>query len=114
MTCNVMVVEDDTDAREVLIEVLQHEGYSVEGASNGAEAIKLLERGVLPGIILLDVMMPVMDGHEVMRRLRAESGWSAIPVAIVSAVPTPPAGAAYYFLKPLDLDELLAVIQKHR
>ena len=109
-----MVVEDDTDAREVLIEVLQHEGFTVEGASNGAEAIALLERGVIPGIILLDVMMPVMDGHEVMRRLRADVRWSEIPVAIVSAVPHPPQGAAHYFRKPINLDELLEAIQRHR
>lgn len=109
-----MVVEDDADAREVLIEVLQHEGFTVEGASNGAEAIALLDRGVLPGVILLDVMMPVMDGHEVMRRLRANPSWASIPVAIVSAVPNPPPGATHYFRKPINLDELLAVIQRHR
>ena len=60
----ILVVEDDPDAREALIDVLEISGYSAEPAGNGREAIDLLRRSSLPSLIILDLQMPVMNGWE--------------------------------------------------
>ena len=60
----ILVVEDDPDAREALIDVLEISGYSAEPAGNGREAIDLLRQSSLPSLIILDLQMPVMNGWE--------------------------------------------------
>jgi CheY-like chemotaxis protein len=113
---SVLVVDDDRDIRETLQELIEDEGYEVATARNGAEALDRV-RDVRPGLIVLDLFMPVMDGAEFRRRQLADPAIAEIPVVVVSAA----AGldervaamrAAGHFEKPLRLDDLLAVISR--
>jgi len=108
----VLVVDDDPDIREMLRFVLEAAGYSVYVAENGKEALELLlEIEALPGLILLDLMMPVMSGDEMLRALKAVHSLAAIPVTIITAsVTRTPREASGLLRKPVDLDTLLEVV----
>jgi CheY-like chemotaxis protein len=67
---HILIVEDNPDTRETLADFLAFEGYAVRGAANGQEALTVLQKEPLPDLILLDLMMPVMDGCEFRRRAR--------------------------------------------
>src|SRR5687768_12107285 len=82
----VMVVDDDADIREAVADVLSDEGYPVELASNGREALNVLSAGAFrPNLILLDLMMPELDGWGLMAELEKRPELSAIPVVVFSA-----------------------------
>ena len=111
----ILVVDDDTDIRDSLIELLEFEGYSVVGAANGKEALDQLRRR-LPAVVLLDLMMPVMDGFEFRREQLADPQLSGVPVVIVSAggrcaQAAKELGALGCVQKPLDVPTLLRVIR---
>jgi CheY-like chemotaxis protein len=80
----ILVVDDDDDFRTALCEVLSQAGYPVEQAASGEAALLRLE-GETPGLVLLDLKMPGIDGWGVIERMRAEPRWAAIPVLILSA-----------------------------
>lgn len=82
----VMVVEDNDDIREVVVETLRDAGYDVVEAEHGQRALELLDEGVQPGMVLLDLMMPVMGGQEFLKVLEASDRLAALPVVVVSAV----------------------------
>jgi two-component system chemotaxis response regulator CheY len=83
---DVLVVDDEEDIRTALREILEGEGYSTAGASNGAEALEQLGTGsAAPRLILLDLMMPVVDGWEFLTRIDEDSRLHRIPVALMSA-----------------------------
>lgn len=82
--CPVLVVEDDADTREVMTRVLKKEGWDVAEAENGQVALERLGE-VRPELILLDLMMPVMDGFQFVRALRSHEEWRSIPVVVVTA-----------------------------
>jgi two-component system, OmpR family, response regulator CpxR len=111
----VLVVDDDPDIRETLRFVLEDAGYSVYLAANGKEALDLLaSMDHPPGLILLDLMMPIMSGDEMLRALRAVHALAAIPVTIVTASGAPmPREATGILKKPVDLDALLRVVAKN-
>jgi CheY-like chemotaxis protein len=85
-TGTVMVVEDDPASREIVVRMLQKEGIHVREASNGREAIAVLEGGVTPDLIVLDLIMAEMDGFEFLRQVRPHAEWSKIPVVVVSSL----------------------------
>ena len=113
----VMVVEDDADVRESIVEILEDNDYRPLPAANGREAIERL--GVCrskPCVILLDLMMPVMDGFEFRDRQRRDPVLNDIPVVVLTAHANAKQAAgqldAHAFLrKPLDLHELLAIVR---
>jgi DNA-binding response OmpR family regulator len=106
----VLVVEDEADIRETLRDILEMEGYRVRCAENGQEALTVLSE-MRPKLILLDLMMPVMSGYELLQRLRESSDLSTIPVTVVSAIADRSAvHDAPILQKPLDLDALLNVV----
>ena len=110
----VLVVDDDPDIRETLRFVLEDAGYPVYSAENGREALAILASGKqLPGLILLDLMMPVMSGDEMLRALKAVHALAQIPVTIVTAsgAAMPPL-ASGLLKKPVDLDVLLRIVQR--
>jgi two-component system chemotaxis response regulator CheY len=85
----ILVVEDDDDVREAVVEVLRAEGYETRGAANGQEALQALEStGERPELILLDLMMPVMDGWDFLFWLDDRDDLRDTPVAIMSAHPS--------------------------
>ncbi len=110
----VLLVDDDADIRETFEILLGDEGYGVVTASDGARAVEQLERHGRPCLILLDLMMPVMDGRAFLERLGQDSRFSQTPVVILSAgsMVQPPQG--YEVLrKPIAWQQLLAVLEKH-
>ncbi len=111
----VLVVDDDPDIRESLRFVLEDAGYPVYLAENGKEALDLLASAYPPpGLILLDLMMPIMSGDEMLRALKTVHALAAIPVTIVTASGAPmPREASGMLKKPLDLDALLRVVAKN-
>jgi signal transduction histidine kinase/CheY-like chemotaxis protein len=82
--CPVLLVDDDAAARALTRKVLEKEGWKVCEAENGVEALKCLERE-RPNLILLDLMMPVMDGFEFAEHVRLHDEWSSIPIVVLSA-----------------------------
>jgi len=82
----VLVVDDDRDIRETLRDLLELEGWPVAVAKNGVEALERM-REVRPGLVLLDLFMPVMDGAEVCRRRQGDPDLEPIPVVVISAAP---------------------------
>ena len=114
---SILIVEDDLDVREALTQVLEFEGYSVDGATNGQEALDRLRAGNLPSLILLDLMMPVMDGLQFRAAQMRDPSLAGIPVIVISAdgkvdQKVASLGVAGYMKKPLDVDSLLELIAR--
>jgi DNA-binding response OmpR family regulator len=108
----VLLVDDESDIREAVAEALSYEGYEVVTAGDGAEALRVCRRDH-PDVILLDLMMPGMNGWDFRRTQRVEEGISAIPVVVVSALGRVGTIDATAFLpKPFSLDELLATVRR--
>ena len=79
-----LVVDDDPDIRELLFTALEDEGFEVVPAANGQEGLAII-RTFHPDVIILDLMMPTMDGFEFMDQLRGRRGWQDIPVVVITA-----------------------------
>lgn len=111
----ILVVEDDKAVREVLTDVLSAESYSVVQARHGQEALELLQRGVNPHLLLLDLMMPVMTGWQLLEALQGDSRFHTIPVVVFSAAAQglDVKGACEVLEKPLNLDTLLDAIGRN-
>lgn len=114
----VLVVEDDLAIRETLRELLEDEGYRVQAAENGREALDWLRAGHPPRVILLDLMMPVMNGWEFRQAQRRDPTLSHIPVVVLSAdhpLADKVSGMAVagYLAKPFDLEALLVTIRQY-
>jgi CheY-like chemotaxis protein len=115
----VMVVDDDVDLRDTIIDVLEDQQYRVVGASNGKEALDLLHgRSSPPCVILLDLMMPVMDGKAFHAQLMKEPGLSHIPVIVLSAHADIDSILANTSVraklrKPVAIEPLLALVNQH-
>lgn len=107
----VLVVEDDFDIREVVGEVLESEGFEVLTASNGREALEVLDREAAPNAIVLDMMMPVMSGPEVLEALNRDPVRSEIPVVVVSAQDQRVAGVEAFVPKPFSPDDLVRTLR---
>ncbi len=114
MATSVLIVEDDKNIQELLQMYLEKEGYAVTVASDGGQGLTKF-RAIKPDLVLLDVMMPVMDGFEVCKSIRAES---RIPVIMLTAkgelddkVTGLKAGADDYVTKPFEMQELIARIE---
>jgi CheY-like chemotaxis protein len=108
-------VEDDADLREMMAQLLSLEGFRTETVSNGRDALSYLEGGDRPDVILLDLMMPVMDGWEFRRRQVQNPSIAHVPVVVLSALD--PArvselGGTAFLKKPLDFDRLLELVRR--
>ncbi|WP_224368672.1 response regulator [Hyalangium versicolor] len=112
-----LVVDDDADLREAITDVLRDAGYEVIVASNGRNALDVLARSnPLPGLVLLDMMMPVLDGAGFLAEVRNHPEWADVPVVVFSASAHPNLqedGARGWVRKPVDLDALLEVVAQH-
>ena len=114
----ILLVEDDFMLRGSLAAVLQPEGYKVECAANALDALRRLERQPKPSLILLDIMLPYMDGLEFRAVQRASPDIADIPVIVITAVGVRPDIAAELdlrqsFFKPLERPRLLDAIRRH-
>lgn len=111
----ILVVDDDDDVRAALAEVLAEEGYRVTGATNGREALDCMRKGPRPDVILLDMMMPVMDGWQFRAEQQRDPRLAAIPVVVLSASPqyaTETLDCACSLRKPVELDLLLETVAR--
>jgi CheY-like chemotaxis protein len=111
---HVLVVDDDLDVRESIAELLGLEGLEVSVARDGREALERLRSGAaLPSLVLLDLMMPRMNGWELLEHLRGDAALRSIPVCTVSAsgAPAPP-GAQHALHKPFHAEALLEVVAR--
>ena len=114
--CPVLIVEDDDDLREMMAQLLSIEGFQTTTVANGREALEYLHGATKPDVILLDLMMPVMDGWEFRRQQKADPELAPVPVIVLSALdPSRAAGvdAAAFLKKPLDFDRLLELVRAH-
>jgi CheY-like chemotaxis protein len=116
MNPSLLLVEDDRDIRRALYDVLTEEGYHVETAANGYEALARLTEGYEPQLILLDAMMPGLSGYEVFARLQCDPHWRSIPVTLLSAdgmleEKAHEFGISSFLKKPVDLAELYEVVE---
>jgi CheY-like chemotaxis protein len=110
----ILIVDDDEDIREALHSLLELEGYTVLSAANGREALELLSRSPRPGLILLDLMMPLMNGWEFKQAAAKNPALASIPVVIVTAFPgrLESLNAAGALIKPIEMDALIAVARR--
>src|SRR4051794_34785043 len=82
---SILIVEDDDSIRNTLKLVLEFAGYEVQMCGNGQEALDLLKRQPTPALIILDLMMPVMNGWTFSEELQKNAVWAAVPIVIISA-----------------------------
>jgi CheY-like chemotaxis protein len=114
----VLVVEDDVDTRDALCEALGLYGYSAVPAENGQHALDVLRSGSRPCVILLDMMMPVMDGWGFRASQQQDRALSSIPVVCISANPASRhralgAGCVEFLPKPVHIGQLVETIEKY-
>jgi signal transduction histidine kinase/CheY-like chemotaxis protein len=113
----VLVIDDDGAARDVMRRFLAREGFDVVPARDGEEGLKLAAE-ISPAVITLDVMMPGLDGWDVLERLQADPDLAAIPVIMLSILDEKnkgyALGASDYMTKPIDRKRLSAILDKHR
>ncbi|GAC1415303.1 MAG: hypothetical protein NVSMB57_10830 [Actinomycetota bacterium] len=116
MSGRVLIAEDDPSILSYLEQMLELEGYEVQGVSDGASAL-LAVHSFAPDMVVLDVMMPVMDGMTVLRQIRANDGGMRLPVIMLTACADDTttwegwrAGCDLYLSKPFEPEELLASV----
>ncbi len=114
----ILIVEDDQDFQDIYALYLQGESFEVTRARHGREALEILEKQT-PDLIILDLIMPVMDGEEFYVRLRQQEKWRSIPVIIASVNDKMPqkiaeiGNVAARLKKPFDIDTLLEQVRTH-
>ena len=113
----ILIVEDDPDLQEALADLLQSRGYRVSSAGDGAKALQRLRESDAPCLILLDLMMPVMDGHEFLAHRNADPALAGIPLVVISAGRDPQGsvapGAVEILYKPFEYDDLIRIVQRY-
>jgi CheY-like chemotaxis protein len=117
---SILIVDDDADVREMLGQLFAIEGYAVATAGNGREALDQLRHAdQLADLILLDLMMPVMDGWQFRLEQQRDPRLASIPVVVLSAVYNAREraallGAVDYMQKPVEFDKLIETAERHR
>jgi CheY-like chemotaxis protein len=109
----ILLVEDNDDVRDMMSLALELDGHLVSAARNGRDALDLLAKGPHPSLILMDLMMPIMNGWELRAAIQKEPAWRDIPVVVISAVNPEIADRLQdtaYVPKPVDIDNLLDLV----
>lgn len=110
-----LIIEDNKDIQNVLKTALEIEGYLIFTANNGKEGLEQLSKMPIPCMVLLDLMMPIMNGWEFADEISRDIIYSSIPIVVVSAFNDKNFNTEKnnYIQKPIDLDALLKTISKH-
>jgi CheY-like chemotaxis protein len=113
----VLIVEDDPDLREAYGQILLDGGWSIVPAADGIEALRALEDGHRPCVVLLDLRMPQMDGWELSKRIHRHREWRSVPIVVLAAHyrvadEAQRLGAREWLLKPVGADRLLEVVEE--
>jgi CheY-like chemotaxis protein len=116
--CEILLIDDEADMRIALAELLEDEGYTVCQAKDGKKGLQFLQDNPKPKLILLDYMMPEMGGAEFCEKLRLNSQWASIPVALVSAATLSKEkrasmGLAAFIEKPIQIEKFLAIVEQY-
>ncbi len=106
----ILIVDDEDGIRESLEELLRDEGYDVETAANGREALDRLSQA-LPCVVILDLLMPGISGNEVYERMQKDARLAAVPVIVSTSAPERAPPGSLIMKKPIDVDRLLGVIK---
>ena len=110
----ILVVEDDEDAREAMVALLQMKGYRAVPAGNGQEALDYLHKAPIPDLIILDLWMPVMDGWQFRSEQVRDPRLANIPVIVVTALSDrDDVDANEVIIKPVDVDRLLTTVDQY-
>jgi CheY-like chemotaxis protein len=111
----VLVVEDDPDIRDIVQDLLEAEGYDVVPAGHGRQALEFLAQvrsSAKPDLVILDMMMPLVDGRQVLEAMQRDPALATIPVVVISAVVREkPVGAAAFLRKPVSLEKLFEAVR---
>lgn len=112
----ILLIEDDAGIRESVAECLESEGYAVAPVTNGCEGLEWLRRAARPDLIMLDLVMPVMNGSQFLSELRGNEALRDIPVVLMTAAMPSSAmslpAADGYLPKPFELDQLLDAVER--
>jgi two-component system sensor histidine kinase/response regulator len=114
-SCSVLIVEDDDSFGVMLKDLIESMGYSALRARNGQEALKILKE-VTPSLVLVDLFMPEMNGHELLRAIRKDPRLNAVPKLIMTAANDQMLGVkedVSVLYKPIDVIVLARVLEKH-
>jgi CheY-like chemotaxis protein len=117
-TSPILVIEDDPATRDAIKMLLQYDGYTVATARHGGDALRKLRAGLTPCLILLDLVLPEVDGIQFRREQLHDATLAHIPVVIYSGYAdarhqAAELGASGYFQKPFDLDAFLKIVETH-
>ena len=117
---SVLVVEDDVHIAHVLSFMLERQGYQVTHVADGRAGVQHVTTQPVPDLVLLDVMLPYVDGFEIVGIIRAQAGWGEVPVLMLTAknaerdsVRALDAGASDFIIKPFQPQELLARLRRY-
>lgn len=114
---NILVIDDDDDTRTCLMAVLEAEGYDVRGASNGLDGLAILRSAYTPDLVLLDLMMPVMSGWDLLEELKKVPKLTDLPVVVFTAAGDPLPKQAILakpiVRKPIEIDLLLRMVNDY-
>jgi CheY-like chemotaxis protein len=108
-----LIVDDERDIRESLQEYFEDEGIRAEIAANGAEALERLMRDPLPCVVILDLIMPIVNGNEVYDRMQKDPRLAKVPVIISTSDPSRAPSGVLIMKKPIDLDLLLTTVRQY-
>lgn len=113
----ILIIEDDPDIRDTMAQILDEEGYRTFTASSGLDALQQLRDGLRPHLILLDLMMPIMDGWQFREEQEKNPAIAAIPVVLISAAgqigrDVPRITRGTYIRKPISFEVLLSTVEK--
>jgi len=116
----VLIVEDDVHIAQVLVFMLERQHYQVVHVADGRAAVQYVLSSPVPDLVLLDVMLPYVDGFEILGLIHAQAGWEAVPVLMLTAKNTErdtvralDAGASDFIIKPFQPRELLARLRRY-
>ena len=117
---SVLIVDDDTDLRDALADALLDAGYAVTVASNGREGLDRLKEDQVPSVVLLDLLMPVMNGWEFCAAVRSDPTMAAIPIVGMSGAFSRDPESPYFLAvddfvaKPINMTDLLAKLRNYQ
>lgn len=112
----VLLIDDDLELRETIATILEDDGYQVMQAAGGKEALATLENPPLPDLLLLDMMMPGMNGWEFLERKNQNPDFASVPVVALTAsrqIEGQPLPVQEVVYKPLRLDQLLSIVKRY-
>lgn len=108
----VLIVDDEAGIRESLADIFEDEGYEVATAAHGGFAMEALGDEALPCVVILDLLMPVMDGNQVYERMQGDPRLAGVPVIITTSDPSLAPSGLLIMKKPINLERLLATVDQ--